>query len=722
MTPTAPSGHVDQPLRLGDRLLAEAVRALEQDGARPVDERQAGSAAAATGGDLERRIVERARRLSIAPQLEHALRAVRRSIGAIAALGLLLAAAAGASAAQAALGPGGETPVNIYWALGGLLGLQTILLAAWLVVLVKAPQSLPALSLGGAVVALGRRLAGRLERAEHGAAAVEAIGSVYTRGALAKSTLGAMSNGLWLAFNVACLLTVVLMLSARNYRFVWETTILSTSTYVEMTRVLGRLPQALGFPVPAPEQIAASDRVLPPDRGESARHAWSGFLVGCLFVYGLMPRLALLGACLVGHARARARYRLDIDRPGYLRLRPALMPQHESLGIVDAEEPVPVSPHGPASPRRADAGGPPVLIGLEIEPPASGWPPRAAGVSWRDFGFCDGRPDQERVLKALAGAGPATPVIVCALTSTPDRGIASFVEEIGRASGSAAVLVLTGGESMRRRGDGATITTRVEDWRRLAAGAGIDGTRVIEIDLDHLTDASAAQLGRLVGAQPSAAVPARRLEAAFDLVAEHASGWREAPGVQDQARLQEAVGRLYRNELASRPFLGVASGLKGLPADVATVLKGGAERAVGLLPARARLDPRWAAAGAVAGAIGCLAASILAVPAVIGALPAWSALGGVIAAAVRASVPGRAEAPTASAPAVDRGDAIRGAALFALLLELQGRGEAAITRVLDRALPAAHDQPDLDSPQALRAWLDGLRHRVDLALAREARP
>jgi hypothetical protein len=245
---------------------------------------------------------------------------------------------------------------------------------------------------------------------------------------------------------------------------------------------------------------------------------------------------------------------------------------------------------------------------------------------------------------------------------------------------------------------------------------------VIEIDLDHLTDASAAQLAQILGAQPAAAIPARRLEQACDLVAEHASGWPVAPGIQEQARLHEAISRLYRNELAQRPFLGISAGLGALQADVTNVLQGGARKAVGLLPARARLDPRWVAAGAVAGAIGCLAASILVVPAVIGALPAWSALGGVIAAAVRAAAPGRAAAQPAAAPAVERGDAIRGAALFALLLEFQGRGEAAITRVLDQVLPAAPEQPDLDSPRALRAWLDGLRHRVDLALAREARP
>jgi hypothetical protein len=116
------------------------------------------------------------------------------------------------------------------------------------------------------------------------------------------------------------------------------------------------------------------------------------------------------------------------------------------------------------------------------------------------------------------------------------------------------------------------------------------------------------------------------------------------------------------------------------------------------------------AAGA-AGGRSRLAASILVVPAVTAALPAWSALGGVIAAAVRAAAPGRAEAQPAAAPAVERGDAIRGAALFALLLELQGRGEAAITRVLDQVLPAAPEQPDLDSPRALRAWPTGCATR-----------
>ena len=80
--------------------------------------------------------------------------------------------------------------------------------------------------------------------------------------------------------------------------------------------------------------------------------------------------------------------------------------------------------------------------------------------------------------------------------------------------------------------------------------------------------------------------------------------------------------------------------------------------------------------------------------------------------------------PAAGAP-ID--DAVRAAALFALLLELQGRDEAAITRILDGALPDDAHQADaadatLGDPRVCADWLDDVRHRLDLALAREARP
>ena len=69
-----------------------------------------------------------------------------------------------------------------------------------------------------------------------------------------------------------------------------------------------------------------------------------------------------------------------------------------------------------------------------------------------------------------------------------------------------------------------------------------------------------------------------------------------------------------------------------------------------------------------------------------------------------------------------RAEAVRGAALFALLLELQGRDEAAITRILDDVIGDAHDTPasEFDTPIDVQRSLDAMRHRLDIALAGEA--
>ena len=58
------------------------------------------------------------------------------------------------------------------------------------------------------------------------------------------------------------------------------------------------------------------------------------------------------------------------------------------------------------------------------------------------------------------------------------------------------------------------------------------------------------------------------------------------------------------------------------------------------------------------------------------------------------------------------------AALFAVLLELQGRDEATISRVLDRTFEGGGEVPAAQ----VRAFLDEIRHRLDLALAAEGGP
>jgi hypothetical protein len=155
----------------------------------------------------------------------------------------------------------------------------------------------------------------------------------------------------------------------------------------------------------------------------------------------------------------------------------------------------------------------------------------------------------------------------------------------------------------------------------------------------------------------------------------------------------------------------------GLKKNLAGSLQGGARQVVAMLPPRLKTDTRWVAAGAVAGALGCVTAAALLSPVAIAALPLWSALGAAVTAVVRATVSGPTAGDELAAPdSAGRTDAVRAAALLALLLELQGRDEAAISRILDKVLDEPADT-ELELPQVIGQYLDGLRHRLDLALA-----
>jgi hypothetical protein len=93
-------------------------------------------------------------------------------------------------------------------------------------------------------------------------------------------------------------------------------------------------------------------------------------------------------------------------------------------------------------------------------------------------------------------------------------------------------------------------------------------------------------------------------------------------------------------------------------------------------------------------------------------------LGAATTAAVRAFAPRRA--PAAEAPGEADGvpgldDAVRSAALFAMLLDLQGEPETTITRVLDRALE--DDDAPVRAPADVRPWLDAQRRRFAAARA-----
>lgn len=268
---------------LNNLWLTETIR-LREEHAGPLDDLEANRLARTAGGDLPTRIQRRAlwlaERDGLTNALTHWLQGARLALLVL----VIVAVVSGAGLAFAALSDG-QIAVNVFWALGSLLGLNLILLLSWALGLVFAGEH------GATLGRLWLWLSEKLARDAKAAQLAPALLLLLQRHKLNRWAIGVLVNSLWLLAMLSALAILLTLMATRRYGFVWETTLLSADTFVAMTQTLGTLPALLGFNVPTVEMIRASgDTAL---NIESARQAWATWLVGVLVVYGVVPRLLL---------------------------------------------------------------------------------------------------------------------------------------------------------------------------------------------------------------------------------------------------------------------------------------------------------------------------------------------------------------------------------------------------------------------------------------------
>jgi len=443
---------VTQLTELDTHWLTEAVR-LREAQAGPLEDQEANRQARHQGGDLTTRIQRRALWLADRDGLVEALRHWKQG-ARLALLGLmLLALFSGAGLAFAALGDG-QRPVNVFWALGSLLGVNLVLLLGWAV----------GFSLSGAHgEGLGRLwlwLSARLARDAKATQLAPALLVLLQRQRLDRWLLGLMVHGLWLLALSTALVMALVLLATRRYGFVWETTILGSDTFVGLTQALGALPASLGFNVPDVGMIRSSGADQP--SFDLARQAWAGWLLGVLVVYGILPRLLLALLCLWRWRRGRARLTLDLDQPAYGQLRAHLMPSSERLGVQDA---APERLHQvQALPANASDEGA-VLVGLELDDRRP-WPP-SLPIRVTDAGLLDSRASRQRLLEQLSHYPPARLLVACDPLRSPDRGSLSLLAELARTAGDTRIWLLPAAPDL------PVDPARLDDWHQALAQLGL---------------------------------------------------------------------------------------------------------------------------------------------------------------------------------------------------------------------------------------------------------
>ncbi|WP_347169842.1 DUF2868 domain-containing protein [Pseudomonas salmasensis] len=407
--------------------LTETVR-LREEHAGPLEDLEANRLARTAGGDLPTRIQQRALHLAERDGLAAALS--RWLQGARLALVLLavVAVISGAGLAFAALG-NGLAPVNVFWALGSLLGLNLILLVSWALGLLFAGEH--SASLGRLWLWLSEKLA----RDAKAAQLAPALLLLLQRQKLNRWAVGVLVNSLWLLALLSALVILLTLLATRRYGFVWETTILGADTFVAVTQALGTLPALLGFNVPTVEMIRASgDSAL---NIESARRAWAAWLVGVLLVYGLLPRLILALLCLWRWKRGRAALRLDLNLPGYAQLRERLMPSSERLGVNDVAPEHLHQVSGGVSELESDGA---LLVAIELDDQHP-WPPKLP-ANVKNAGILDSRESRNKLLEQLSRFPPARLAIACDPRRSPDRGSLALIAELARSATDTRVWLL----------------------------------------------------------------------------------------------------------------------------------------------------------------------------------------------------------------------------------------------------------------------------------------
>ncbi|MBS0406981.1 MAG: DUF2868 domain-containing protein [Proteobacteria bacterium] len=428
MMPTDPPSAFEHASPLARALVTAAVQRIETAGALDdaAELRQAFAAQPTRAAQVQARAWLLGQRLGLPQEL-----ARWRLWGGWVALALaVLVALAGLAAGRSVLAP--DRSINAVAAFVSLLGLHALTLTVWLLGLLA--------TLAGLHVRLGDWSLGRLalglvarwplDRGPHALELWRSFGAVMQRQRLWPWLTGLLSHGIWTVAFALTLAVLAFGFAFQTYRLSWQTTILSTEFFQHFVRVTGALPALLGFAVPDAQAVAQVGRAgagfAPQAPGQ---REWAWWLMGCVAVYGLLPRALL---ALVSGWRWRAGLArlggVDMADPEVQRVVRRLDALEPPPAVIDAEHPggtdaAPAWP--PAAPGAPDSR---LVIGFEL-PSDVPWPlpddPAAPPLR-----ISGSQAERQRALQQLAAARPRSLLLLVHGAASPDRGTARFLREV----------------------------------------------------------------------------------------------------------------------------------------------------------------------------------------------------------------------------------------------------------------------------------------------------
>ncbi|MBY0474356.1 MAG: DUF2868 domain-containing protein [Nitrosomonas sp.] len=376
-------------------------------------------------------------------------------------IGLIIAVILGGLAASQAVSE--SSTLNIYWLLAVLLGFNLISLLLWICGITLNLQSLSS----GVVAQLASWLPYRHKNDPTiASSASQAWWESCLTGKVGKWRISVLTHQLWLTYLTAGLVLLILLMLAKQYNFIWGTTLLPESTLPKLTQILGSPLEAAGLKIPDNPQTVAS-RIGADKQDAETRMAWATFLIGTLIVYGIFPRLLLLGLSWAMQKWSEYRFKLDLYLPYYIELRQRLMGRDVKAEVIDADpqagiKPVDIArpPENISIPANAQA------FGIELDSTTT-WPER---VTCR-LNIIDQESHDAAI--SLINNMKAPVLLGVAAHRLPDRGVQRMIKELVDSSNTKPWLILLSKSSA------PVARAREFAWFRLAEACGIPAEHVI---------------------------------------------------------------------------------------------------------------------------------------------------------------------------------------------------------------------------------------------------
>ena len=460
---------------LDNQLAAETIRQLEQQGMLSgmdaINTRLAGESIS-----FETKIIKRAQWLAEKNGISSLLHRVKSMLCWLMISLCLLFLVLGALGALNAFDQLDNGIANFYWLIIVLLGFNLVALLLWMSALCL--PSAKSSSLLSTVLGSMKNLVGwLLFRQQREYLVLETVFNRLFSGATGRWALSRLTHSLWCCYLAGGIVVMMLILSTRQYDFAWATTILGEFAFVNLTELMAKLPQSLGFNVPDAQQIAQSRLGVLSASGDAAlRQAWASLLMASLLLYGLVPRLLLLAISQLLYRRVANRHQLDLASAYYLHLKTQLMPEARQLGVQDG---IQQGSNDSGEIINGDLGcslpAQAYYCGLEVDPDSRWLPPGVAQQN--NLGVIDSRSSQQRLLDILRQNPQQALVVIVPVRRSADRGMERYLSELTATNRSDLFLGLNGAILDAE----SELDIRMADWVQLGRRAGIAADHIVPL-------------------------------------------------------------------------------------------------------------------------------------------------------------------------------------------------------------------------------------------------